>query len=80
MSTAESQKKQKFNLFYKITGYTVIVLMFVIFLIDRTLHILLPHREHQEFTSWAKDFSNVKYAFARLFIFALPIIIFKIIF
>ena len=71
--------QKKVNLFTKITGYFGIVLMFLIWLMDRTLHIILPHREHPQFTVWAKDPTSVKYAFSRLLIFSIPIIIFKII-
>lgn len=79
MSNTTTGEKSKFNLFHKIIGYLAIILLFVIFTIDRTLHIILPHREHQEFTTWAKDLSNLKYAFARMFIFLLPILIYNII-
>ena len=80
MSKKESNKESKINLWSKIAGYLVIFLLFMTFIIDRSLHILLPHREHQQFTVWAKDMTNVKYAFSRLFIFSLPIIIYNIIF
>lgn len=73
------KQEEKVNFFLRLSGYLIIVLMFFIWLIDRTLHIILPHREHLQFTSWAKDTTNVKYAFARLFIFSLPIIIYKLI-
>ena len=76
----ESTEEIKYSLFYKVLSYLVIVLMFLIWIVDRALHLLLPHREHPQFTSWAKDGSNVKYAFARLAIFSIPILIFKIIF
>lgn len=70
----------KFNFLQKVGGFFTIAIMFIVFIIDRTLHILLPHREHQQFTVWAKDSTNIKYSFSRLFIFSLPIIIFKIFF
>lgn len=79
MGESTTKEKSKFNLFNKIIGYLAIILMFIIFFIDRTLHIILPHREHPQFTVWAKDITNVKYAFARLVIFSLPIFIFKVI-
>ncbi len=74
----EKQEK-KAGFFLRLTGYLAIVFMFIVCLMDRELHILLPHREHPQFTAWAKDPTNVKYAFSRLFIFSLPIIIFKLI-
>ena len=73
------KKEKKIGFFSRITGYFAIVLMFLTWLIDRTLHIILPHREHPQFTVWAKDPESVKYSFTRLLIFSIPIIIFKII-
>jgi len=73
------KKEKKAGFFLRITGYFAIVLMFLTWLMDRTLHIILPHREHPQFTVWAKDPSSMKYAFTRLLIFSIPIIIFKII-
>lgn len=70
-------EEKKANVFLRIVGYSAIVLMFLIWILDRALHLLLPHREHPQFTSWAKDASNVKYTFARVLIFLIPIIIFK---
>ena len=71
-------KEKRAGFFLRITGYLAIVLMFIVWLIDRALHILLPHREHTQFTVWAKDSTNVKYALTRLFIFSVPILIFNI--
>lgn len=79
MKKSTTDKKSKFNLFQKITGTIVIILMFLIFTIDRILHIFLPHKEQQKFTVWVKDITNAKYTIARLIIFLVPIIIFKII-
>lgn len=73
------KQEEKPNFFLQLSGYFIIFLMFLIWLMDRTLHIILPHREHLQFTSWAKEPANVKYAFARLFIFSLPILIYNII-
>lgn len=75
----KSTEEIKYSPFYKVLSYLVIVLMFLIWIVDRALHLLLPHREHEQFTSWAKDGANVKYAFARLAIFSIPILIFKLI-
>jgi len=79
MEKAEVQESSKVNFLLRITGYLSIVFLFVIWLADRCLHILLPHRHHDQFTTWAKDMSNVKYTFARLFIFLIPILIYNII-
>lgn len=72
------KKEKKIGFFSRITGYFAIVLMFLTWLMDRTLHIILPHREHPQFSIWAKDPESVKYAFTRLLIFSIPILIFKI--
>jgi len=69
----------QYSAFQKFLSYLIIVLMFLIWIVDRALHLLLPHREHEQFTSWAKDPTNVKYTFARLVIFSIPILIFKLI-
>lgn len=75
----ESTEETKYSFFYRFTSYLVIALMFLVWIVDRALHLLLPHREHPQFTSWAKDPTNVKYTFARLAIFAIPILIFNLI-
>lgn len=81
MSKEKSREiNNKVNLFQQIMGILIIFFMFNIFFIDRILHILLPHKEHSKFKTWSKDLANVKYTVARLFIFMLPIIIFKIFF
>lgn len=79
MESAEVKESPKVSLLLRISGYLSIVLIFLVWLLDRILHIMLPHRTHEQFTSWAKDLSNVKYTFARLFIFIIPILIFKIV-
>ena len=79
MAKKEDKEPSKLNLLQKLSGYGIIALMLLIWFMDRALHIVLPHREHPQFTIWAKDTTNVKYAFSRLFIFSLPIIIFKLI-
>lgn len=68
----------KLNLLSKIAGYLVIFFYFILFLVDRILHILLPHREHDKFTIWVKDPENIKYTFSRLLIFMIPILIFNL--
>ena len=75
----ESTDGVQYSAFQKFLSYLIIVLMFLIWIVDRALHLLLPHREHEQFTQWAKDGANVKYAFARLAIFSIPILIFKLI-
>ena len=80
MSKKKSEENSKYDLLTKIMSYVIIFFMFIIFVVDRALHIILPHKEHDKFTSWAKDKNNVKFAFARLIIFTIPISIFKIFF
>ncbi len=75
----ESTEETKYSFFYKVLSYLVIALMFLVWIVDRGLHLLLPHREHPQFTSWAKDPTNTKYTFARLAIFSIPILIFNLI-
>ncbi len=77
MKSTEQGKSDKAGILLRITGYLSLILLFALWLIDRSLHIMLPHRTHEQFTSWAKDLSNVKYTFARLIIFIIPILIFK---
>lgn len=76
----EEKKDSKFNLFQITVAVIVIILSLALFLADRLIHVLLFHRDHERFGTWVKDRVNIKYALARLVIFLLPIIIYKIIF
>ena len=58
----------------KIIGQSIYIILLVIFYIvwtlDRTLHIILPHRQHENFKVWVKNHTAVGNSFLRLLFFA----------
>ena len=79
-NTSTPEKRNKFNLFEKALALVVFAFLLLIWLCDRTVHIILFHKEHKRFVDWANNKDERKFAIARIFIFTLPVIIYKILF
>jgi hypothetical protein len=47
------------------------IILFPIWLIDRALHLVLPHREHPKYMLWLIDWNIVKYSLIRSLIFSI---------
>ena len=60
-------------------GVPFLVLTFFLWLIDRQIHVLLPHAKHPNFKEWLKDKTSFKLTMARIIIFAIPIIVYKLV-
>lgn len=75
-----SKEKSKFNLPTKILAITIFVFLLLFHTVDRIIHLLLPHRTHPRLGEWNLDKQNRRFAFARIIIFTILIIILKNIF
>ena len=74
------QQNDKFNLVHKASAIIVLAFLLFTWLCDRLIHLLLWHKTHEKFSEWTRGKETRKQAFARVIIFAIPIIIFKLIF
>jgi hypothetical protein len=72
--------EEKTSIGTKIIGILVLVYLFILFIADRLIHVLLFHKTHERIGLWAMNKDNKRNALARVFIFAIPIIIYKLIF
>ena len=79
MAKNEAKSSKDVRLWQKLVGIPLLVLYFFLWLIDRQLHVLLPHAKHPNIKDWLKDGSSFKMTITRIIIFAIPIIIYKFI-
>ena len=80
MAEIKDKAPKNVKLWQKIIAVPSIVLFFFLWATDRQIHLLLPHTKHPSFKDWLVDPSSFKLTLARIIIFAIPIIIFKIVF
>lgn len=56
--------------------YGVAPIFFIIWMIDRAIHLLFPHSDHPKFRTYMLDATNnIKYTFIRVLIFGIPALI-----
>lgn len=80
MSKTAEETYKKAKWWQKLLGIPAIVALFVLWAIDRFIHIFLPHSEHKSWKKWILDPSSFKLTIARIIIFSIPIIVYKIFF
>ena len=64
----------------KILGLPVVIILFLLWVLDRYIHIFLPHVTHKKWSAWLLDPSSLKLTLARVVIFSIPFILYKLIF
>jgi uncharacterized membrane protein YhfC len=74
----KAYKKAKW--WQKLIGVPAIVLFFFLWVIDRAIHILMPHNTHRSLKDWLAEPTSFKLTIARIIIFAIPIVVYKIFF
>lgn len=74
------KKESKFSILEKALAILIFAWLILLFIADRIIHVLLFHKSHDKFTTWAGNKPERKFAVARVIIFSIPIIIYKIFF
>lgn len=72
--------KSKFSILTRILGFLFFIFALLVFVADRIIHVVLVTKTHESFSDWFGDTKNVKFGIARIFIFSVPIIIYRLIF
>lgn len=77
---AKKAEFKKMPFYKKMIGYLVVPILLAMWIIDRILHIMLPLKSHANIKVYFGEPSNIKFTFARIIIFGLPVLIFWLIF
>ena len=76
----EKKKLKDMDWKTKILGFIMLPIALVMWMIDRFIHVLMPHAEHPTFKQYLMKPSNIKYTIVRIAVFSLPILSYKIFF
>jgi len=79
MAEKKAKTTKDVKLWQKLVGIPLLVLYFFLWVIDRQLHVLLPHAKHPNVKDWLKDGTSFKMTVIRIIIFSIPIVIYKLI-
>tara|TARA_R110000744_G_scaffold97622_2_gene188640 strand:+ start:12812 stop:13045 length:234 start_codon:yes stop_codon:yes gene_type:complete len=76
----DSKTPLKLKLWHKLIAVPSLVLFFFLFMVDRFLHLALPHVSHGNFKSWVTQEKSFKHTIARIIIVIILVVLFKLIF
>lgn len=76
----EKKKLKDMDWKIKIIGFIMLPIALMFWMIDRFIHILMPHADHPTFKQYLMKSSNIKYTIVRIAVFLLPIFIYKLLF
>lgn len=80
MQDKRNEQPQKVKWYQKLYAVPTLFLIYTLWSIDRFLHIFLPHAPHKNVREWVLDENSLKTTIARILIFCVPILIYKIVF
>ena len=77
-SKRAKKRVSEYPIWVKISSFFVLIFMFAIFIADRIVSCLFFHLDYPKFFEWVKVKNSFKHSLARVIIFTVPILIYKI--
>jgi hypothetical protein len=77
---AEKKKMKDIDIKTKILGFAMLPIALVLWMIDRLIHVMMPHAVHPTFKAYLMKSGNIKYTLVRIIVFSIPVITYKLLF
>ncbi len=76
----EKKKMKDIDIKTKILGFAMLPIALVLWMVDRLIHVIMPHAAHPTFKAYLMKSGNIKYTLVRIIVFSIPVIIYKLLF
>ena len=77
MSKIKSVLEKIIQVFKQAVYILAYIFTLAIWAIDRVIHVILWHKNHERLGKWSNDINNLKFAIARIIILLTPYLLYK---